>query len=893
MGRGGKPRVELFSHFMPEKVLKKKSIVNASGTPNGAPPNGHTVSEITTPHPASSLKERGEDSIGLSHEEILFDYRIAHQSRLASVLGRREVLTGKAKFGIFGDGKEVPQVAMARVFRNGDWRSGYYRDQTFMFAAGIYTIQEFFAQLYAHTSVEAEPASAGRMMNGHFGTRSLNDDGSWKNLMSQKNSSADISPTSGQMPRLVGLAYASKLFREVPELQSSFDQFSDKGNEVAFGTIGNASTSEGLFFEAFNAAGVLQIPMAISVWDDGYGISVPAEYQTCKEDISAILRGFETDEHGKGYAIYKVNGWDYPALLKAYREGTERARKEHMPVLFHIAELTQPQGHSTSGSHERYKSKERLEWEADRDCIARFRRWIVDSNIASAEEMDRYDAEDKEIVDRAKQNAWDAYLAPIKRDISEVGDILNRLSQQVPNSEEIAQIKQSLESLREPINKDIYNAIAKALRIAQAALTPQPPLPLGEGGQNSSSYVGLVSISSLPLSQRERGLGGEGLLPAVQELLEWKKQADVRHFDEYASHLYSESEESALKVAEIKAEYTGDDRKVDGRQVLQACFDAALARDPRVFAIGEDIGVIGDVNKGFEDLQAKYGALRVTDTGIREATIMGQGIGAAMRGLRPIVEIQYLDYLLFALQTMSDDLATVQWRTKGGQKAPVIVRTRGHRLEGVWHSGSPMGMILSALRGMYVLVPRNMTQAAGFYNTMLHSDDTALIIEVLNGYRLKETIPANIGEFTVPIGVPEILHEGSDITLATYGACCRIAMEAAAELDKLGISLEVIDVQTLIPFDRNSIILESLKKTSRIIFLDEDVPGGASAYMLRQVLEVQDGYHWLDAKPVTITGKDHRPAYGSDGDFFSKPQADDVIDAAQAIMHESDPGKYA
>ena len=841
---------------MPEKVLKKKSPATLSGPQNGSSKNGNA-----NPSPQPSPRGRGNDELGLSRDEILSDYRICHQSRLASLLGRREVLTGKAKFGIFGDGKELPQVAMARVFRNGDWRSGYYRDQTFMFAAGLYTIQEFFAQLYAHTSVEAEPVSAGRMMNGHFGTRSLNEDGSWKNLMTQKNSSADISPTSGQMPRLVGLAYASKLFRELPELQKGFEEFSDNGDEIAFGTIGNASTSEGLFFEAINAAGVLQIPMAVSVWDDGYGISVPAKYQTCKEDISEILKGFETpspglspqggEEVNKGYLIYKVNGWDYPALLQAYREGTERSRKEHTPVLFHIAELTQPQGHSTSGSHERYKSKERLEWEMEHDCVGRFRQWFISNGIASAEEMDRFDAEDKIIVDNAKQAAWEAYLTPIKEDISSVGDILDRLAQQVPEGEAIVQIKQSLESLKEPINKDIYNAVGKALRVAR----------------NSN-------------------------LPGVQELLEWKKEANARHFDEYGSYLYSESAESALNVREVKAEYTDNDPRLDGRQVLQACFDAALARDPRVFAIGEDVGVIGDVNKAFEGLQEIYGVGRVTDTGIREATILGQGIGAAMRGLRPIIEIQYLDYLLFALQTMSDDLATVQWRTKGGQKAPVIVRTRGHRLEGVWHSGSPMGMILNAVRGMYVLVPRNMTQAAGFYNTMLQSDDTALIVEVLNGYRLKETVPANVSEFTVPLGIPEILREGGDITIVTYGACCRVAMEAATELEKLGISLEVIDVQSLLPFDIHSSIALSLKKTNRIIFLDEDVPGGASAFMLRQVLEVQDGYHHLDSKPVTITGKEHRPAYGSDGDFFSKPQADDIIDAACAIMSESDPGKY-
>ncbi|HEY3874911.1 MAG TPA: thiamine pyrophosphate-dependent enzyme, partial [Candidatus Kapabacteria bacterium] len=709
---------------------------------------------------------------------------------------------------------------------------------------------------------EAEPASAGRMMNGHFGTRSLNEDGSWKDLMAQKNSSADISPTSGQMPRLVGLAYASKLFRDVPELQKGFGEFSNHGNEVAFGTIGNASTSEGLFWEAFNAAGVLRIPMAISVWDDGYGISVPAKYQTCKEDISEILKGFQSQpsrdsrlekagENNDGYEIYRVNGWDYPALLAAYREGTEKARKEHTPALFHITELTQPQGHSTSGSHERYKSKERLEWELDRDCINRFRDWIVAEGIATAEEMETIDAENKKIVDEAKQRAWEAYLTPIKNEIAEVSAILDSIAAESSNGSDILAIKDSLQAIKEPVNKDIYIAAGKVLRL------------------NNGATVG-----------------------SHQALLAWKKKADARHFEEYSSSLYSESEESALKVPERIAEYSGNESKVDGRQVLQACFDQALARDPRVFAIGEDIGVIGDVNKGFEDLQAKYGELRVTDTGIREATILGQGIGAAMRGLRPIVEIQYLDYLLFALEPMSDDLATLQWRTKGGQKAPVIVRTRGHRLEGVWHSGSPMGMILSSIRGMFVLVPRNMTQAAGFYNTMLRSDDTALIVEVLNGYRLKETIPTNIGTFTVPLGVPEILREGTDITLVTYGASCRIAMEAGVELEKMGISLGVIDVQTLLPFDRHHLIVESLKKTNRIIVMDEDVPGGASAYIMREILEVQDGYRWLDAKPVTLSARDHRPAYGSDGDYFSKPQVEDTIEAAYAIMRESNPERF-
>ncbi len=840
---------------MPEKTSKKKAVSAEITNGELKMTNGHD------PHSPLAIRHSPLEETGLTREEILNDYRICHQSRLASVLGRREVLTGKAKFGIFGDGKELPQVAMARVFQNGDWRAGYYRDQTFMIAAGIHSVQEFFAQLYAHTSVADEPASAGRMMNGHFGTRSLNEDGSWKNVMAQKNSSADVSPTSGQMPRLVGLAYASKLFRDTPVLQQGFEQFSDHGNEVAFGTIGNASTSEGMFWEAFNAAGVLRVPMALSVWDDGYGISVPAKYQTTKENISEILKGFATNEFGEGYLMYRVNGWDYPALLKAYREGTERARKEHTPVLFHITELTQPQGHSTSGSHERYKSKERLEWEAEHDCVKRFREWIVANAVATVEEMDAIDAEDKKAVDAAKQAAWDAYLAPIRKDISDVSEIFDKIISETGNSE-ITAIKDSLNAIKEPTNKDIYMAVGRAHRVAIADLGTRGLPFSAEGGTDHA------------------------------ELLRWKQRADARHEDEYSSHIYSESDESALKVPEIKPQYNGDEQKVDGRQVMQACFDHALARDPRVFAIGEDIGVIGDVNKGFEDMQAKYGELRVTDTGIREATIIGQGIGAAMRGLRPIVEIQYLDYLIFGLEPLTDDLATVQWRTKGGQKAPVIVRTRGHRLEGVWHSGSPMSMILGSLRGMYVLVPRNMTQATGFYNTMLRSDDTALIVEVLNGYRLKETIPANVGEFTVPLGVPEILREGTDVTLVTYGAMCRIAMECAEELAKFDISLEVIDVQTLLPFDRYSIILESLKKTNRIVFADEDVPGGATAYMMREVLEKQGGYRWLDSEPVTITGTNHRPAYGSDGDYFSKPNVETMFERIYALMHESDPARY-
>jgi 2-oxoisovalerate dehydrogenase E1 component len=794
--------------------------------------------------------ERASTKLPYPKEEIIADYRLANQSRQASLLGRREVLTGKAKFGIFGDGKEVPQIAMAKVFRKGDFRSGYYRDQTFMFATGMSTIQEFFAQLYANPSLEAEPASGGRMMNGHFASRSLNDDGTWKDLTAIYNTSADISPTSGQMPRLVGLAYASKLYRQLPALKA-LTTFSKQGNEIAFGTIGNASTSEGLFFESINAAGVLKIPMFVSVWDDGYGISVPASYQTCKESISKALAGFADDGSGDGYIIEAVPGWDYTALCAAYERIATRVRTTHSPALLHVTELTQPQGHSTSGSHERYKSKERLAWEQEFDCNRKMREWMIASDVITESALALLEAEDKDIVAEAKRRAWEAYLHPIQSEIAIAADSFQKLAKGSSHKSEIEQISSELQQIKEPFRKDTMTAVNKVLRLVR-----------------TESHA------------------------AKDELLAFKTRVMDENTRRYGSHVYSESAESAFRVPEIPAQFSDAATKVDGRQVLQACFDAALARDARVFAIGEDIGAIGDVNKAFEDLQAKHGMLRVTDTGIREATILGQAIGTAMRGLRPIVEIQYLDYLLFALQTMSDDLATLQWRTMGGQKAPVIVRTRGHRLEGVWHSGSPMGMILSAIRGMFVLVPRNMTQAAGFYNTMLASDDTALIVEVLNGYRLKETIPSNMNDFTLPIGVPEILRKGSDVTLVTYGACCKVAMDAAETLEGLGVSLEVIDVQSLLPFDIHNSIVDSLKKTNRIVFFDEDVPGGATSFMMREVLERENGYRYLDSQPVTITAKEHRPAYGTDGDYFSKPQADEVVDAVYALMRESNPNTF-
>ncbi|MCK6617514.1 MAG: thiamine pyrophosphate-dependent enzyme [Cyclobacteriaceae bacterium] len=783
-------------------------------------------------------------------KEILADYRLACESREASLIGRKEVFMGKAKFGIFGDGKEVAQLAMAKVFRPGDFRAGYYRDQTFMFAIGELTLQQYFAQLYAHTDVDAEPASAGRLMNGHFATRMLDEHGDLKDLTKLKNSSADISPTAGQMPRLVGMAYASKLFRNLPELKK-FTTLSDNGNEIAFGTIGNASTSEGMFFEALNAAGVLQVPMLVSVWDDNYGISVPQEYHTTKGSISKLMAGLQRTATEKGFEIITVKGWDYPALITTYQRAASICREEHVPVLVHVEEMTQPQGHSTSGSHERYKSAERLEWEAAYDCIRKMREWIVEEVLVLPEELDAIEAEAKQTAKVAKEKAWKAFTKEIQDNQNELTGILSEAAaQRTEYAEELLQVKEQLEKTVNPTKLDSMRAARKALRILRT----------------------------------------DG--PVRGELVNWVNKAFEKASDQYSSHLYSQSAKSALNVAERKPVYSEKSPEVDGREVVRACFDAALSRDPRVFAIGEDVGKIGDVNQGFAGLQEKFGVLRVTDTGIRECTIVGQGIGAALRGLRPITEIQYLDYLLYALQILSDDLACLQYRTKGGQKAPLIIRTRGHRLEGVWHSGSPIGMILHSLRGIYVLVPRNMTQAAGFYNTMLQSDDPALIIECLNGYRLKEKLPDNIGEFTVPLGTPEILREGSDVTIVTYGSMCRIVLEAADELAGLGISCEIIDVQTLLPFDIHHTIVESVRKTNRIVFADEDLPGGATAYMMQQVLEVQDGYRHLDSSPVTITAKEHRPAYSSDGDYFSKPNADDVIEKVYRLMHEVNPGHF-
>jgi len=786
----------------------------------------------------------------LKKAEILADYALAIESREDSLIGRKEVFMGKAKFGIFGDGKELAQIAAAKFFQNGDWRSGYYRDQTFVMAIGQVTSQQFFAQLYAHTDVAAEPASAGRMMNGHFGTRSINAKGEWRTLTDIKNSSSDISPTAAQMPRLIGLGWASKLYRNNPNLKD-FKDFSINGNEVAFGTIGNASTSEGHFFEAMNAAGVLQIPMVMSVWDDGYGISVPQKYHTTKESISKALAGFQRTENQAGIEIFTVKGWDYPALVETYRKAVKLAREEHIPCLVHVEELTQPQGHSTSGSHERYKPKDRLEWEKGHDCLLKMRKWMEEEGIATPAELDALEKEARAKAKKARENAWKDYMSEIKEDLNQAIELIGKAALTSNNNKILQQIKNDLKSSLNALKADIAKAVRKSLRY----------------------------LTDNDSEEKKR-------------LQNWLKEKQEKYRDEYNSHLYSQSAESPLNTEAVAPVFGEDSKLVDGREVVQACFDALFERDPRVIAFGEDVGRIGDVNQGFAGLQEKYGEIRITDTGIRELTIIGQGIGASLRGLRPIAEIQYLDYLIYALQTLSDDLASLHYRMKGGQKAPLIIRTRGHRLEGVWHSGSPMGMIINSLRGIHVLVPRNMTQAAGFYNTLMDSDDPALIIESLNGYRLKEKMPQNIGEIKVPLGIPETLREGTDITLVTYGSMCRIVMDAAQQLSEFDISCEIIDVQTLLPFDRNKDIVESLKKTNKIAFIDEDVPGGASAFMMQNVLERDGGFFHLDSKPITITAQEHRPAYGTDGDYFSKPSTEDVFEKIYALMHEINPERY-
>lgn len=791
---------------------------------------------------------------GLSFEEfkniVLNDYRIINESRQTSLLGRKEVLTGKAKFGIFGDGKELAQVALSKVFQNGDFRSGYYRDQTFMMAIGELSLQQYFAGLYGHTDLEQEPMSAGRQMGGHFGTQTLNADGTFKDIVNRKNSSADISPTAGQMPRLLGLAYASHFYKINEDLQKGkFLNYSNKGNEVAFGTIGDASTSEGLFWEAINAAGVLQVPMLMSVWDDGHGISVPKKYQTTKESISEILKGFQRENGGKGYEIFKTKGWDYAHLCETYEKAIKVCREQHVPVLVHVEEVTQPQGHSTSGSHERYKSKERLQWETDFDCVKKMREWIIQNALADEATLNTIEENAKNAVRDAKNAAWAEYLKPIKAEVSEVSVLFDELSGGI-NGSAITAIKTELNSIKEPIRRDIHTAVKKVLRLTK--------------DESNTSR---------------------------NKLVDWLRLANIENADRYSSHVMSQSVQQSSNVLPVAPVYN-EEKLVDGRELLRENFDCILSKYPEVMIFGEDSGKIGGVNQGLEGLQAKYGEHRVFDTGIREATIMGQAIGLAMRGLRPIAEIQYLDYLLYALQIMSDDLATVQWRTKGMQKAPVLIRTRGHRLEGVWHSGSPMGMIIHACRGINVCVPRNMTQAAGFYNLLLEADEPSLIIEPLNGYRLKENLPSNIGEYKVQLGIPEVMCSGTDVTLVTYGSSVRIAQEAVKMLAEHGISVELIDVQTLLPFDTNQMIVESLKKTNRIVFFDEDVPGGATSYMMQKVLEEQGGYQYLDSKPITLASKEHRPAYGSDGDYFSKPSSDDVFDVIYNLMLEVNPAKY-
>ena len=778
--------------------------------------------------------------------EVLKDYTLAVTSRECSLLGRREVLTGKAKFGIFGDGKEIPQLAWAKAFKNGDFRSGYYRDQTFMMAIGEMTIQQFFAGLYGHTDINHDPMSAGRQMGGHFATHSLDENGNWKDLTKQKNSSADISPTAGQMPRLLGLAQASKIYRNVSGIDTT--NFSDKGNEIAWGTIGNASTSEGLFFETINAAGVLQVPMVMSVWDDEYGISVHAKHQTTKENISEILKGFQRDEDNKGYEIIRVQGWDYPALIDAYTKASKIAREEHVPVLIHVNELTQPQGHSTSGSHERYKNAERLAWEADFDCNVKMREWVVSNSIATDEELSAIEKDIKKQVRDGKKAAWAAFNNPLLQERDELVSIIESVASTSSNKAFIIKLKNDLASIVEPIRKDILSTARKTLR-----------------------YV--VSETSSEKTQ----------------LTHWINSYIEKMQPKYSSHLYSHSKYSALKVKEVKPTYDTSSADVDGRLIIRDNFDAIFSKYPEALVFGEDAGHIGDVNQGLEGMQEKYGELRVADVGIREATILGQGIGMAMRGLRPIAEIQYLDYILYALQIMSDDLATLHYRTQGRQKAPLIVRTRGHRLEGIWHSGSQMGGVINLVRGMHVLVPRNMTKAAGFYNTLMETDEPALIVECLNGYRLKEKMPTNIGEFKTLLGVVETVKEGSDITLVSYGSTLRIVEQAAKELTEVGIDAEVIDIQSLLPFDLNHDIVKSVAKTNRLMVIDEDVPGGASAYILNEILNTQNAYAQLDSKPLTLTAQHHRPAYGTDGDYFSKPSAEDIFESVYNVMHEMNP----
>jgi 2-oxoisovalerate dehydrogenase E1 component len=798
-------------------------------------------------------KKKGSVLLPLDREEIIKDYRLAYQSRQVSLIGRREVLSGKAKFGIFGDGKEIAQLAIARAFQKGDWRSGYYRDQTWMFMLGVMSIQEFFAQLYSHADVTYDPASAGRQMNAHFASRNLYPNGTWRSQTKMYNTASDISPTAAQMPRAVGLAYASVIYRNLKELQDQKD-FSINGNEITFATIGNASSAEGLFWESVNAIGVLKAPAIITIYDDGYGISVPNQFQMVKENIGTLLRGFERNPSAplekvqNGYDHYTVRAWDYPALLETYLSAAEIAREYHIPALVHVIDVTQPQGHSTSGSHERYKSAERLKWEDEFDGLKKMRMWILDQRIMSAPELDSAEKADYESVEGFRKAAWDAYLSPILEERNQVLDMMDEIASSSKHASELRMLKDRLSALPSVARRDIHSAAHEALRLLRDEANPSKEI-----------------------------------------LIQWKFENDKINLERYGSQLHSGT---ALKVDEVPPIYSENSPTMFGFEVVNAAFDSALAREPRLIAFGEDVGKLGDVNQGFKGMQEKYGAYRVSDTGIREATILGQAIGMALRGLRPIAEIQYLDYVLYALQIMSDDLATLHWRTAGGQKAPVIVRTRGHRLEGVWHAGSPMAGILNLVRGIYLLVPRDMTRAAGFYNTLLNADEPAIVVEVLNGYRVKERLPDNIGEMTLPLGIPEIIREGKDVTVVTYGATCRIAIDAAEKLSKVGIEIEVIDIQSLLPFDIHSMIVESLKKTSRVLFLDEDVPGGATAYMMQEVIEKQGGYFHLDSPARTLSATAHRPAYGSDGDYWSKPNTETVFDAIYEMMHEVDPTTF-
>ena len=774
---------------------------------------------------------------------VIEDYRTAVVSREVSLLGRREVLTGKAKFGIFGDGKEVAQIAMAKFFQPGDFRSGYYRDQTFMFAAGLASVEQYFAQLYADPDPMHEPFSSGRQMNAHFSTRFVDEHGNWLDLANRKNISSDIAPTAGQMPRGLGLAFASRCFR-ASKHQDQLEQLSHNGNEICFTTIGDASTSEGHFWETINAAGVLQVPLAVFVWDDGYGISVPKNFQTTKGSISAALKGFQKQADTNGIHIYKVKAWDYAGMCEVFEEALTKVRETHEPALFHVEEVTQPQGHSTSGSHERYKTPERLEWEKEWDCIKKMKEWMIENGLASADELAAVEAEAKEMVKTGRNLAWEKYSAPIKAQAAQASELIRQsMVNDIDKYNQLQQMANELATNKEPLRRDVLRTIALAIEVAPSSPTAQD----------------LKTLRST-LLEESKGL--------------------------YNSHLYNEGAKSALKVPEIKPMVPFDAANMNGYEILNKYFDSLFSSNPKVYAFGEDVGYIGDVNQGFAGLQEKHGKDRILDTGIRELTIVGQAIGMALRGLRPIAEIQYLDYLLYGLQPLSDDVCTTHFRTGGQQSCPVIIRTRGHRLEGIWHSGSPMGMVINALRGMHVCVPRNMVQAVGMYNTLLQANDPAIVIECLNGYRLKEKMPENLLEYTVPLGVPEIIRPGEDVTIVSYGSTLRIIQDAVERLDKEGISCEIIDVQTLLPFDTGHVILSSLQKTNRIIFIDEDVPGGAAAYMFNKVMEEQGGYRWLDASPRTLTAKAHRPGYGSDGDYFSKPNAEDVIDAVQSLMAE-------